>query len=158
MFDIKNQFYLDRKGVQDIFEIIDNDFSTKEELTTAVNSLTDGLKNKVDKISGKSLSTNDYIDTDKTKLQDLPFVEVLESEDEYNALEEKADNTLYLIKGNPGIFTTQDDLDILENSISTDIDERLGNYQLKSNMVNYVDSREFTLLTERVVALENKIS
>lgn len=143
--------FLNKKGVEELFNIILDFFYKKTETNTL-------LDKKVDKVNGKDLSSNDYIDTDKEKLINLPLVVVLESEDDYNALDVKEDNTLYLIKGNPGLFTTQNDLDILETTITTDIDSKLSSYQLKSNMVNYVDSREFTELTNRVAALESKMS
>ena len=45
-----------------------------------------GLDNKVDKVSGKGLSTNDYTDADQEKVSHLP-------ENTYDALYEKADKT-----------------------------------------------------------------
>ena len=46
-------------------KVAGGDFATKTELT-------DGLKAKVDKVTGKGLSTNDYTNTDKGKVDNLP--------------------------------------------------------------------------------------
>lgn len=57
------------------------------------------LDNKVDKVNGKALSTNDYTDADKTKLQTMPVPTFLEKE-QYNSLseQEKIDsNKIYYI-------------------------------------------------------------
>ncbi len=39
-------------------------------ITSALNNLATGLGNKVDKVTGKDLSTNDYDDTEKNKVSD----------------------------------------------------------------------------------------
>ena len=58
--------------VKDTFTIAGIDMKddiTKEELVTAL-----GINNKVDKVSGKGLSTNDFTDEDKSKLDSIPEV------------------------------------------------------------------------------------
>lgn len=54
------------------------------------------VSGKVDKESGKGLSTNDYTDADKAKLAATPLFWV-GTESEYNALPTKDNNTFYYI-------------------------------------------------------------
>lgn len=56
--------------------------------------LSEAFKNKVDKIEGKDLSSNDYTSDEKTKLQNMPIPTFLEKEQYENLSEqEKMDNT-----------------------------------------------------------------
>ena len=67
-----------------------------------LNKLPAALANKVDKISGKDLSTNDYTDDDKQKVVHLP-------DDTTAELEKKANADNVLSKDNTTEFTPSDD-------------------------------------------------
>jgi len=78
-----------------------------ETLTDRVNGLDTAVSNKVDKVAGKGLSTNDYDDTDKAKVDSLgtastknstsvvtDSTDLVESGAVYTALQTKADNSV----------------------------------------------------------------
>jgi hypothetical protein len=80
-----------------------DDLYTLSGLTSDISGLTSDILNKVDKVDGKVLSSNDYTDQEKQKLSelndigDLKFVKLYESE--YQALDladEIDDNTMYI--------------------------------------------------------------
>ena len=47
--------------------------NNKEELNTQISNVNKSISNKVDKIEGKNLSTNDFTNKDKQKLDDIEF-------------------------------------------------------------------------------------
>lgn len=53
-------------------EIVGGDYVTNKEFTSYQNTNNTALGNKVDKETGKGLSTNDYTDEDKAKVDNLP--------------------------------------------------------------------------------------
>lgn len=75
---------------QSVMDIVDR-------MASSVNKgrgLREALKNKVDKIEGKDLSSNDYTSDEKTKLQNMPIPTFLEKEQYENLSEQKKmDNT-----------------------------------------------------------------
>lgn len=78
--------YLNKKGLEEVWEIIDSENT----------SLVEAINNKVDKISGKGLSTNDFT----TELKDDYdyAAEVAHTHDNKNILDElssEADNLVY---------------------------------------------------------------
>ena len=144
------QDFLDKEGVKDIFDIILDDFSLKSDTNAQLN-------NKVDKVTGKALSTNDYNNEDKEKLTLLPNVVVVEDEDAYNSMD-KEENTVYLIKGNPGIFITEESLNVMRNEIETALDDRLKNKLDVGALGDYIQTKDFYELVARVEALERKVN
>lgn len=74
-------------------------FITLENIQTFWNEIKSRLNNKVDKVSGKGLSSNDYTNEDKRKLMDCKRCIVMAQAD-YNVLgdvEKKREDTLYFI-------------------------------------------------------------
>lgn len=137
-------------------------YPTKEEVTQQIlDIVTDGqvsLEGYATEtwVEGKLKDIKEKIDAIYEKLDKLPFIEIIPDEETYNEMVKEPDH-LYLIEGNPSKFTTQDDLDILQNTIEIDFDEKLEEYQPKSQMVRYVDSALFEELRRRVDALEAKV-
>lgn len=76
-----------------------DDFVTKQELSDALSTLptNEDLNNKVDKVEGKGLSTNDFTDEDKAKLDSLQSSIVVLTQEEFDALENKDSKTLYIV-------------------------------------------------------------
>lgn len=139
--------YLDESGLATAAKIIKQTHYSKTEADTLYNE-------KVDKVNGKDLSTNDYTNDDKDKLTTLPTIVVLESEEAYNDLDEKDSNTLYLIKGDPGVFVTYDALDVAETVLREDFNTALDK---KVDSTTYGQlSREVSDLRERIKTLEDK--
>lgn len=68
-----NNIILEESGSKDeIIEYIDNKVKTLEqEITGSVETLNSSIDNKVDKETGKVLSSNDYTTAEKTKLADI---------------------------------------------------------------------------------------
>lgn len=104
--------FLDKQGLMVLNEGLGTKFVSQANEKTMLKELQDDIfhrtvtdtekqswNNKVDKVSGKNLSTNDYINEDKTKLQAMPVPIFLEKE-QYNSLseQEKIDsNKIYYI-------------------------------------------------------------
>lgn len=143
------------------FQPIGN-YPTKEEVTQQILEIvTDGqvsldgyatetyVENKLKDITSK-------LNVMSEKLDVLPYVNVIPDEETYNQME-KEDNNVYLIEGDPSKFTTQDDLDILQNSIETNVNEKMEDYQLKSNMTDFIKAYDFAQLVMRVEELEKKL-
>lgn len=55
------------------------------------------INNKVDKVTGKGLSTNDYTTSEKNKLASLSGSVVILTQAEYDALANKVSDTLYIV-------------------------------------------------------------
>ena len=147
--------------VSENFQLKGN-YPTKEEVTQQIlDIVTDGQVS----LEGYATETwveerlkeiKEKIDAIYEKLDKLPLIDIVEDEETYNEMEKEPDH-IYMIEGNPSKFTTQDDLDILQNTIEMDVDEKLEEYQPKSQMVRYVDSALFEELRRRVDALEAKV-
>lgn len=79
-------------------EAIDHsEFATKQELQNAISTLptSEDLNTKVDKAEGKGLSTNDFTNEDKNKLDSIDIITL--TQDAYDTLENKSTRTLYIV-------------------------------------------------------------
>ncbi|MBU5669493.1 hypothetical protein KQI68_06530 [Peptoniphilus sp. MSJ-1] len=72
----------------------------KSSVSSLDSNISTKLNNKVDKISGKALSSNDYTNADKTKLSNLKE-QIILTESQYNALstsQKNDESKIYFIK------------------------------------------------------------
>lgn len=167
-------------GIEQQIAEINNDVdSIIEQHTTDVNNINDKIdaikSSKVDKISGKQLSTNDYTTSEKNKLSDLPTNEELTQEletkanknDVEEALEEKLNantaNTLFnqkvdKVEGkqlSTEDFTSflKDKLEGLTNYDDTELTQQLN--LLKERLDILVGSNDATSIIDTFVEIEN---
>ena len=68
------------KYLKDVGKLSSLATSIKDNIVNAINSIVTGLSQKVDKVDGKGLSTNDYTDEEKEKLINLPTKTELDSD------------------------------------------------------------------------------
>lgn len=73
---------------------VDNTSDANKPISTATQT---ALNNKVDKVVGKGLSSNDYTDAEKDKLAKLQGSVVALTQAQYNALTTKDSETLYVV-------------------------------------------------------------
>lgn len=167
-------------GIEQQIAEINNDVDfIIEQHTIDVNNINDKIdaikSSKVDKISGKQLSTNDYTTSEKNKLSDLPTNEELTQEletkanknDVEEALEEKLNantaNTLFnqkvdKIEGkqlSTEDFTSllKDKLEGLTNYDDTELTQQLN--LLKERLDILVGSDDTTAIIDTFVEIEN---
>ena len=127
-----NKVFLDEAGLGEVGKVISKHYASKEDLSKVdvAEQLVDyakknDLDNKVDKVEGKSLSSNDYTSEDKAKVDAIPE-------------NPKYTDTTYDLSG----YATKDDL----ANIDTNVD--LTDYAKKAETLNKeTDKFDYVKLT-----------
>lgn len=86
--------YYTQEQLSDIFDELRNEIGNIQ--TETLTLVDQKLTNKVDKVSGKELSSNDYTTEEKVKLANFPNIVSISNSD-YSNLATKDPNTLYLV-------------------------------------------------------------
>lgn len=94
-----NKVFLDEAGLGEVGNVISKFYVSKDDVKNidVTKQLDDyakkaDLDNKVDKADGKSLSSNDYTDADKAKLDNIDLSKILPSIDDIQTLKDKLSN------------------------------------------------------------------
>lgn len=96
---MEDKQYLDEAGLGEVGKVISKFYASKEEVKNidVTKQLNDyakktDLDNKVDKVDGKFLSSNDYTDADKAKLDNIDLSKILPSINDIQTLKDKLSN------------------------------------------------------------------
>lgn len=85
--------------LKEISDWIESHEDSAAAMNSAISSNATAINNKVDKVSGKGLSTNDFTTTLKNKLDSLPSISVLDSMEDFNALTVKTADFYFIREG-----------------------------------------------------------
>lgn len=85
--------------LKEISDWIESHEDSAAAMNSAISSNTTAINNKVDKVTGKGLSTNDFTNALKTKLDSLQNIEVLDSMEDFNALTTKTADFYFIKEG-----------------------------------------------------------